>query len=507
MSAGAVVDVASVVVDSGPVVDVAGAVVVVDGGTVDAEVVEMIRTRSSGSVATGSSLSLQPAATRARAATASEQAVRASAVRDELTEVTVERPRRRKAAGRARPSSYRCAVRDPARLYIALGVTFTFCVRAFWVAAAVYWATDAGLAPYQLVLLGSALEGGVLVAEIPTGAVADVVSRRLSVVLSFLGVGAAIVLASSTTSFAVLMVSQALLGVAWTFQSGADTAWITDELDGADVSALILSRARAQLLATVAGTATGGLLGATAGLPTAMAVAGALLLIVGPLLGALMPEHGFERRRSRAWAAFRTTLVAGARLTRRTRDLRLLVVVLVLVGAGSEAVDRLDVRRLVDVGLPGGVDTVVWVTAIVVVEALCGWVLLRSVERRLDGRSPANLLSALVGATAVAVGLVSVVAEPWTISILLVGQSATRSGIAPIATAWANRRATSDVRATVLSYIGQAEAMGELAGGLALGAVAAAAGLPWALRCAALCFAVGALFAASGPASIRSPAR
>lgn len=380
---------------------------------------------------------------------------------------------------------------------MALGAVFAFAVRAFWVVAAVYWATDAGLEPYQLVLLGTALEAGVLVAEVPTGVVADVVSRRLSVVISFVGVGLAIVAAGTTTSFPLLLGTQLLLGVSWTFQSGADTAWVTDELGGADVSRLLVRRARAELLATVAGAVAGAALAALTTLPIAIVAAGALLGLAGFAFRALMPESGFARQPGRTWRTFRTILVEGARTTRRTSTLRVLVVVMVLLGAGSEAVDRLDVKRLVDVGLPADTEAVLWIMGLTVLQAAAGWLLLHRIESAVADRPAPPVYGAVVITAAGAVILVAVVPNVWAVSVLLIGQAALRHAADPVTVAWANRRAPAAVRATVLSFVGQSEAVGELLGGLALGAVAALAGLPVALAVAA------GLFGASGALALR----
>jgi predicted MFS family arabinose efflux permease len=48
---------------------------------------------------------------------------------------------------------------------------------------------------------------------------------------------------------------------------------------------------------------------------------------------------------------------------------------------------------------------------------------------------------------------------------------------------WVNQRSTSDVRATVQSFLGQCESFGEVVGGVALGIVAERAGIPPALLC------------------------
>ncbi|HMC42311.1 MAG TPA: hypothetical protein VKI20_04810, partial [Acidimicrobiales bacterium] len=65
---------------------------------------------------------------------------------------------------------------------------------------------------------------------------------------------------------------------------------------------------------------------------------------------------------------------------------------------------------------------------------------------------------------------------------------------------WVNRRTTSDVRATVLSLLSQAETVGEIGGGFALALLARAAGIPQTLA------ASGALIACAGLLVARSRA-
>jgi hypothetical protein len=63
------------------------------------------------------------------------------------------------------------------RLYLFL----RFCLALpAWVVVAVYLVREAKLDPLQLVLMGTVMEAAVFVFEIPTGVVADLVSRRLS---------------------------------------------------------------------------------------------------------------------------------------------------------------------------------------------------------------------------------------------------------------------------------------------------------------------------------------
>ena len=64
-----------------------------------------------------------------------------------------------------------------------------FSLTVAFTTSAIYRFNMAELNPLQLVLLGTALEGSVFLFEIPTGVVADVYSRRLSVIIGYTLVG------------------------------------------------------------------------------------------------------------------------------------------------------------------------------------------------------------------------------------------------------------------------------------------------------------------------------
>jgi len=87
-----------------------------------------------------------------------------------------------------------------------------------------------GLTPLQLLLVGTTLEATVFLCEIPTGIIADVYSRRLSVILGMFLMGIAYFVAGVFPTFAVLLLSNVLWGMGYTCNSGAYEAWLVDEL-------------------------------------------------------------------------------------------------------------------------------------------------------------------------------------------------------------------------------------------------------------------------------------
>lgn len=363
---------------------------------------------------------------------------------------------------------------------------------AIWIVLAVRLVVDLGLEPYQLALLGTALEVGVLVSEVPTGVIADVVSRRLSVILSFLVMGPALAFSGVFEPFALIALTQVVWGIGWTMQSGADVAWLTDELrDPARVEQLVVRRSRVEVTARAAGVPLALLLNLFLSRTETIVATGAVLFAWGLVLLATMPENGFTRRPGAGIAEFRRVLLLGGRLAWRTPSLRLLALSLVLVGLGAEAIDRLDVARLVEVGIPDEFDEVVVVALLALAKAGAAILMLRLVERRLLSHGTARWMMVLLFAAAAAIAVVAGSDMIGVVLVALILQEALRYGADPLVILLANRHDESDARATVLSFLSQARSAGEIAGGIFLGTLATATSLSTAFAVSAVVF-VGA---------------
>ncbi|MEO8286301.1 MAG: hypothetical protein ABI670_07665 [Chloroflexota bacterium] len=82
--------------------------------------------------------------------------------------------------------------------------------RGYWLVTSLYLVLDAGLSPSQLVLTGVGQGIASLLFEIPTGVVADTVSRKWSLVIFHALVGTSMVITGLVTSFPALMGTQML---------------------------------------------------------------------------------------------------------------------------------------------------------------------------------------------------------------------------------------------------------------------------------------------------------
>src|SRR6266508_1133528 len=107
---------------------------------------------------------------------------------------------------------------------------WAFAFAVGWTMAAAFFVRELGMSPLALVLTGTALEVGYFVFEVPTAIVADTYSRRLSVLVGLFLVGVGFVVTGVAGSVGVVIAAAAFMGFGWTFVSGAEDAWLYDEL-------------------------------------------------------------------------------------------------------------------------------------------------------------------------------------------------------------------------------------------------------------------------------------
>lgn len=392
------------------------------------------------------------------------------------------------------------------RIFLWSGFVWQLCWSSYWTLFFIRVVVDVELSPLQLVLLGTAKEITILLVEIPTGLVADIRSRRLSVILGFTICGTAIMVVGVAETFVLLVLTQVLWAFGSTFRSGAETAWITDELRSVDrVDAILPLRGRVEAAGSIVGVLGAALIGSVAGLSTALVGVGALLLAWGLILIARMPETGFERHAAPARTRFGQLLTEGLEASRRP-GLRILLTVTVLTGFASEAVDRLDVARLDEVGLPETIDVPLLIGAAVILQSVGAIAILFVLGKRLAGP---HLVQAMVALNIVTGLGVAVLARVDLLAVALGGviaQGMARNVARTVTVAWTNHFTDRSNRATVHSFVGQSMSLGEISGGVTLGLIAQKAGLGAALSASAAIYLLAAAWAARGRSRWSAPA-
>jgi DHA3 family tetracycline resistance protein-like MFS transporter len=219
-----------------------------------------------------------------------------------------------------------------------------------FVVTSLYEATVAGLTPVQLILVGTTLEVSAFLFEVPTGIVADVYSRRLSIVIGYVLMGAGFLVEGFFPSFVPILLAQVIWGLGYTFTSGATQAWITDEVGEDNANKLFLRATQVGLFAALIGMGLAALIGANnVALP--LQVGGIGVILIGVTLIFVMPETGFHptpREDRNTWQHMWHTFKQGTEAVRAKPRLMSMIGVGLFYGIYSEGFDRLWVKHLLD---------------------------------------------------------------------------------------------------------------------------------------------------------------
>jgi hypothetical protein len=394
---------------------------------------------------------------------------------------------------------------EPATLYIAAGAAMGFASGLLTTVYGLYAVRDVGLSPLQLVLAGTALELTVFLLEVPTGVVADLVSRRLSQIVGYVLVGLAAAVLALMPSFAGFLISSAVWGAGWTFISGAAEAWLADEAGEARAAAVYPQAQQWYVGAVVAGIPVAGMLGLI-DLRLALAAISLTALGLAVALCFAMTERAFVADRGDTGCGAVGRPVAHALATardalgmmRRRPVLVAMLAIAVLAGASSEAFDRLwPLHLLESFAVPGSVDEVVWFAALALVAHAGGLLWLRYASARTDTAQSTALVRTMILATLVVIAGIAAFALAPVFWVALVAFWAVQWGrivTEPFFIAWVNRGLDPRVRATVISMVGQGDSFGQIAGGPVLGVIAALRGVRAALVVSSLVLAPALAF-------------
>jgi DHA3 family tetracycline resistance protein-like MFS transporter len=391
---------------------------------------------------------------------------------------------------------------DATRVYLFMELAIAFCLCLVFTTNSLYEATVAGLAPLQLVLIGTTLEIFTFLFEVPTGIVADIYSRRLSIIIGYVLIGFGFLIEGFFPAFGPILLAQVVWGLGYTFTSGAKQAWITDEIGEESANKLFLRMARLGTFAWLSGLGITLLLGANnTAIPIRIGSLG--IVLTGLTLAAIMPETGFHptpQEDRNTWQHMGHIFRQGTRAVRTNPRLSNIVFIGLCYGLYSEGLDRLGIKLLLDnFKLPTfyGSTQLSFFILLDVIGAVLSIFVIRFMEKRIDTSSPLAIGRAMLVVTGlIVIGMLSFALSPVlplaVAFMIAVGLFRGVSG--PLQMTWINQKLDSSVRATIHSMFGQVDAIGQVAGGPIIGAIANLSSVRVAVSAASLLLSPALLF-------------
>ncbi len=120
--------------------------------------------------------------------------------------------------------------KGPASLYLSQAFLAQLFFWAVFAVNLLYFVQVVEMNALQLVLVGTVLEITVFLCEIPTGLIADYKGRKFSIVLGYFIIGIGFLIEGLFPNFTSILIAQVVWGIGYTCISGAQQAWITDEI-------------------------------------------------------------------------------------------------------------------------------------------------------------------------------------------------------------------------------------------------------------------------------------
>jgi len=350
------------------------------------------------------------------------------------------------------------------RTYLTLLLLQTLAASLIWGINTLFL-LDAGLSITEAFIANAAFTAGMVVFEVPTGVVADAAGRRVSFIL-----GAATLLVTTMAylglwywgaGIMLWAIVSALIGLGFTFFSGATEAWLVDALEATGYEGAIdMVFGKGQTMtgaATLLGTIGGGFLAQLSlGVPYLMRS----LLLVAVIVAAWLWMHdiGYTPRRSASIGHEVTTILrASLKHGLGNRPVRMFMLAAPFsMGVGIWVFYAFQPYLLQLFGDPNAFYLSGIAAAVYAVAQMVGGASVRWVRRRVSSRTSVLIGQIVFSALAlVGVGAAEWLDIPvgfWLAIILFAAISLGWAISTPVQQAYMNALIPSQQRATVLSF-------------------------------------------------------
>lgn len=366
------------------------------------------------------------------------------------------------------------------KVYYLYSGLFAMAISMVFSASSLYHINVVHLNALQLVLVGTALEITHFIFEAPTGIIADRFSRKKSIVIGTFLVGIGLFIEGAFPLFVIIMMAQIIWGFGDTFISGADTAWIVDEVGNQEIDIVFVKAAQiSQLTALIGVFISMGLALFNPGLP--LIFTGLLCIGLSIFILVYMPETNFKPLKSEIENPFRGMLASFFYGIKQITGKSMLIIAAVVIGIEglySEGFDRLWTMRIInELPLPKiNQSDVFWLLVANSIAAILCIFVMWVLNRRLLKKKNKNLIGILFLLSSGK--FLSVIAfaltQNFTLALLLYCSSyALRRSFYPLYDSWVNKCIEdSGARATVISIFGQINSIGQIIGGPLIGLLA-----------------------------------
>ena len=366
------------------------------------------------------------------------------------------------------------------KTYLLFSAITAMCFSLVATVMIVYHIETVHLNPLQLILVGTTLEVACFIFEIPTGIVADVYSRKLSIVIGVVLTGVGFILEGSISSFVFVLVAQIVWGLGSTFISGSLEAWIAEEEKNKDLDEIYIKGAQAGQIGAFIGIVLSTVI-ANFSVRLPIIVSGVLFIILALFLWLYMPENNFKPSAPGDLNTFKKmvyTFKSGLKFVKSKSIIMILLAVTLFYGLSSEGYDRLsNAHFLQDTTLPklGNLSSVTWFGIFGILGMILSFIVMHFMAKNLkneDNRKNGKLLLCI---NILYISSMLIFALTRNFSLMLIAYLATntfRIINEPIFSAWLNGHIDDNSRATVLSINGQMNSLGQILGEPIIGIIA-----------------------------------
>ena len=345
------------------------------------------------------------------------------------------------------------------RTYLTLLLGNTLAASFIWGINTIFL-LDAGLTNLEAFAANAFFTAGMVLFEVPTGIVADTIGRRVSYLLGTLTLTAStffyVLLWQIEAPFWQWAVASMLLGLGFTFFSGAVEAWLVDALTATGFTGEMETVfGRGQIVNGVAmltGSVAGGFVASVTSLGVPFVLRGLILIVMFGVAFRLMHDVGFTAEKGNG-ALTEMRKVASNSIEygwRKPAVKWLMVESLFVGGVGIYAFYALQPYLLELYGDPQAYQVAGLVAAIVAGAQIAGGVAAPRIRRLFHRRTSALIVMA--GLSVVSLGLIGVVESFWAVIGLIVVWGLLFAATMPIRQSYLNGLIPSRQRATILSF-------------------------------------------------------